>query len=99
MNILLISTSSVTSTLVHRILKDDNIITVSNDNDIPSTIDLILIDDYLMSDNFINNPKPGIVITQNIDDEMVHKLSGHNKTYVIKPFNSEQLKNRINQII
>lgn len=99
MNILLISTSSVTSTLVHRILKDDNIITVSDDNDIPSTIDIMIIDDYLMTDKFINSSKPGIVITQDIDDEMVHKLSGHNKTYVIKPFNSEQLKRKINQII
>lgn len=99
MNILLISTSSVTSTLIHRILTEDNIITVSDDNNIPSSVDLILIDDYLMTDNFINSSKPGIVITQNATADLINRISGRNKTYVIKPFNSEQLKSRISQII
>ena len=99
MNVLLISSSQVTNILIHRILKDDNITQTTNGNiNIPSDVDLILVDEYLMTDNFINSPKPGIVITTNPTPSLIEKIAGHNKNYVIKPFNGEQLETSIRQV-
>jgi hypothetical protein len=100
MNVLLISSSQVMNVLIHRILKDDNITQTTNGNiNIPSDTDLILVEESLMTDNFINSPKPGVVITINPTRGLIEKITGHNKTYVVKPFNGEQLKTRIQQVI
>jgi hypothetical protein len=100
MNVLLISSSQVMNVLIHRILKDDNITQTTNGNiNIPSDTDLILVEESLMTDNFINSPKPGVVITTDPTDGLINRISDHNKTYVVKPFNGEQLNSRIQQVI
>lgn len=100
MNVLLISSSQVMNVLIHRILKDDNITQTTNGNiNIPSDTDLILVEESLITDNFINSPKPGVVITIQPTGELIEKITGHNKTYVVKPFNGEQLNTRIQQVL
>lgn len=100
MNVLLISSSQVMNVLIHRILNDDNITQTTNGNiNISSDIDLILVEESLMTDNFINSSKPGVVITTNPTGGLIEKITGGDKIYVVKPFNGEQLKTRIQQVM
>jgi len=100
MNVLLISSSHVMNNLIHNILIGDNITTTTNGNiDIPKDTDVILIEENLITDNFLNTPYPGIIITAIMSSDLMKKIMEYNKLYIVKPFNGEHLKERIQQVI